>query len=76
MKILKSMNLLLLGSIIASEFAVTACDKESDDNDGTISLDGAYDQKAFLQNSIVRLDESGNFMYRVFGTPLDLADTT
>ena len=66
---------LLLAGVVALNF--TACSDE-DDNNGN-NPDNPYavmfDQKEFLQNSLVWVDEAGNFKLRIFGKPLD-ADTT
>lgn len=73
--LLKKTLFLLLAGVVALNF--TACSDE-DDNNGNNPDDPdavVFDQKEFLQNSLVRVDEAGNFMYRVLGAPLD-ADTT
>lgn len=66
--------------LLAGAFAVNfaACSKD-DDNNGNGATDPdavVFDQMETLQNSIVRLDEKGKFMYRLLGEPLDPADTT
>ena len=66
---------LLLAGVVALNF--TACSDE-DDNNGNNPDDPdavVFDQKEFLQNSLVWVDEAGNFKLRIFGKPLD-ADTT
>lgn len=64
---------LLLARMTALSFA--ACGDDDNEN-GTDDPDAlVMDQKEYLQNSLVRVDDAGNFMYRVCGAPLD-ADTT
>lgn len=74
--VMKAALFLLLAGAFIVNFA--ACSDDDDNNgNGTTDPDAVvFDQMETLQNSIVRLDEKGNFMYRLLGEPLDPADTT
>lgn len=73
--VMKTALFLLLAGAFTVNFA--ACSDDDDNDGGTTDPDAVvFDQMETLQNSIVRLDEAGNFMYRLLGEPLDPADTT
>ena len=73
--VMKIALFLLLAGAFTMNFA--ACSDDDDNDGGTTDPDAVvFDQIETLQNSIVRLDEAGNFMYRLLGEPLDPADTT
>lgn len=73
--VMKAALFLLLAGAFTVNFA--ACSDDDDNDGGTTDPDAVvFDQMETLQNSIVRLDEAGNFMYRLLGEPLDPADTT
>ena len=69
-------------SILATCFVAcglfTSC---SDDEKGSPTTPESqpvteFDEVEYVQNSLVRVDEEGKFLYRVCGEPLDDADTT
>lgn len=65
--------------ILVSVLGFGAC--SDDDNDIPDNIPDnipviEYDEVAYLQNSLVRVDADHQFLYRVCGEPLDKADTT
>ena len=72
--LMKKALFLLLAGVMVLNF--TACDKDDENGNGTDDPDAlVINPKEYLQNSLVRVDDAGKFMYRVCGAPLE-ADTT
>lgn len=68
----------MLATCLMACFAFTSCsDDENSMEDPEIGQEVAeVDEVRYLQNSLVKVDESGFFLYRISGEPLDKADTT
>lgn len=55
----------------------TSCSDDDDEVENPdIGTELVIDEVEYLQNSLVKVDENGKFLYRICGKPLDDADTT
>ncbi|GFH99464.1 hypothetical protein [uncultured Phocaeicola sp.] len=54
----------------------TSCSDDDEMENSDTDTEVEIDEVKYLQNSLIKVDENGKFLYRICGEPLDDADTT